>query len=139
MWRVEDTAAVKAIGSVASNRRWLPARSTRAKSVGCELPPSCAKHPLRPGVPRSGDGSKASPAGDRHAHDLARLAFGGDFKGAAADFAVGDETLGGDAGVEHQFHALAAEGAVQGRGGFHVVEGGGWRIFRQAASTLTYD
>ena len=75
--------------------------------------------PVTGGGPRSGDGAEVSPAGHRHAYDLARLAFGGDFKRTAADFAVGDEALGRDAGVEHQLHALAAEGAVQGRGVFH--------------------
>ena len=109
MWRAEDTGAFKAIGSVASNRWWHGWRS-RA------------------------DGRGVSPAGHRHAHDLARLAFGGDFQGPTADFAIGDESLAGDAGVEQQFHALAAEGAFHCRGVFHAmkVDGVGVRSKRPA-------
>ena len=51
--------------------------------------------------------------------NFAVLAFGGDFKGAAADFAIGGETLRGDAGVHGDFAGLAAEGAGDGFSEFH--------------------
>jgi hypothetical protein len=42
-----------------------------------------------------------STAKDFQAQDFAGLAFGGDLEGTAADFAVGGEALGGNAGVNH--------------------------------------
>ena len=53
------------------------------------------------------------------AQDFAGIAFGGDFEGAAADFAICREALRGDAGIDGQLKGLAAERALDGFGDFH--------------------
>jgi hypothetical protein len=55
------------------------------------------------------------------AENFARLAFDDDFKGAAANFAIGGEALAGLGGVDGQVEGLAAEGALDGFGGFHAL------------------
>ena len=56
--------------------------------------------------------------------DLAGFAVGNDLKGATANLAVRRETLGGQAGVDHQFEGLTAEGTLHRLGDFHANEGG---------------
>ncbi|HEX4646864.1 MAG TPA: hypothetical protein VH598_14770 [Verrucomicrobiae bacterium] len=53
------------------------------------------------------------------AQDFSRFALDDDFEGAAADFAIGGEALGGDAGVNGQVKGLAAERALKGLGNLH--------------------
>ena len=48
-----------------------------------------------------GQGGRSSTRKDFQAQDFAGFAFGGDLEGAATNFAVGGEALGGDAGVNH--------------------------------------
>src|SRR5687767_78377 len=64
--------------------------------------------------------------------DFARLGFDGDSEGAAANFAVGDEALGGDAGIDGEVEGLAAEGAGDWFGNFHFKK----RLPGRAASSL---
>jgi hypothetical protein len=54
-------------------------------------------------------------------YDFARLAFGNNVEWPATDLAIGGETLCRDAGVEHDFEALTAKGALDGFGDFHVA------------------
>ena len=56
---------------------------------------------------------------DVEGEDFAGLALGDDLEGAAADLAVGGETLMGLGGVEDQLEALATEGAGDVRRAFH--------------------
>jgi len=52
--------------------------------------------------------------------DFAGFAFGNNLEWPAADLAVSCEPLRGDAGVEHNFEALAAKWALDGFGDFHT-------------------
>ena len=61
----------------------------------------------------------ASPRDGLQTQNFSRLALGGDFNRAAANLAIGRETLGGRAGVNHQFKALTAERTLDGRRDFH--------------------
>jgi hypothetical protein len=56
------------------------------------------------------------------AQDFARFALGNDFKRPAANFAIRGEALRRDAGVNDQFHSLAAEGTKDGFSRFHRSE-----------------
>jgi len=56
------------------------------------------------------------------AQNFARLALGDDLEGAAADFAVGSETLRTGAGVDDKLHALAAERTPHCFGHFHETK-----------------
>jgi hypothetical protein len=56
-----------------------------------------------------------------NAQDFTRLAFGNDLEWAATDLAISRKPLRPDAGVEHDFEALAAKGALDGFGDFHVA------------------
>ena len=51
----------------------------------------------------------------------AGLALGDHFKWPATNFAVGGESLRGDAAVDDQFDALAAERALKGHADFHTL------------------
>jgi hypothetical protein len=53
--------------------------------------------------------------------DFAGLAFGYNLKRAATDLAIGGKPLVGDAGVDGDFKALAAKGALDGFGNFHTA------------------
>ena len=61
---------------------------------------------------------------DVQSEDLTGFAVGDDLEGTTADLAVGGETLGGQAGVDHQFEGLTAEGTLHRLGDFHGREGG---------------
>jgi hypothetical protein len=54
-------------------------------------------------------------------YNFTRFAFGNDLEWPATDLAICSETLGRNAGVEHDFEALAAKGALDGFGDFHVA------------------
>ena len=73
-------------------------------------------------------GPRVGPPGDLledvEAEDLPGLAVGDDLEGATADLAVGRETLGGQAGIDHQFEGLTAERTLHRLGDFHGCEGG---------------
>jgi hypothetical protein len=51
--------------------------------------------------------------------DFAGLAFGNDLKWPAADFTIGRKSLACNAGVDCDFKALTAKGALDGFGSFH--------------------
>lgn len=53
------------------------------------------------------------------AEHFARFAFDKYFKGPAAYFAVGGESLGGNAGINYDIKALPAKGALDGFRDFH--------------------
>src|SRR5439155_9309268 len=59
--------------------------------------------------------------GQAQSENRAGLALGDHFKWPAANFAVGGESLRGDAGVDDQSDALAAERALKGRADFHTL------------------
>jgi hypothetical protein len=61
----------------------------------------------------------ASVVGDCQILDLSRLALDTDFKWTAADFAICDELLARNAGVNEQLESLAAERALNGFGNLH--------------------
>jgi hypothetical protein len=52
--------------------------------------------------------------------DFTGLAFGNNLEWSATDLAVGCEALCGDAGIEHDFEALAAKWTLDGFGDFHA-------------------
>jgi hypothetical protein len=56
----------------------------------------------------------------RNTQDFAGFALGNDLEWPATDLAVGCEPLCRDAGVEHDFEALAAKWALDGFGDFHM-------------------
>jgi hypothetical protein len=56
-----------------------------------------------------------------NADDFAGFTFGDDLEWPATDLAIGCESLRGNTGVEHDFEALAAKGALDGFGCFHAV------------------
>jgi len=55
------------------------------------------------------------------AQNFARLAFGNDLEGAAANLAIGGKALAGHTGVHHRFKRLAAIGALNGLKNFHSL------------------
>jgi hypothetical protein len=56
-----------------------------------------------------------------NAQDFAGFAFGKDLEWPATDLAIGCKSLRRDAGIEHDFEALAAKWALDGFGNFHDV------------------
>jgi hypothetical protein len=55
-----------------------------------------------------------------NAQDFPGFAFGNDLEWPATDLAIGRESLRGNAGIEHDFEALAAKWALNGFGDFHI-------------------
>jgi len=55
------------------------------------------------------------------AQNFTRLALSEDFKGAAADFAIGREPLHRDGGINDKIKFLSAKRALDGFGNFHIT------------------
>lgn len=54
------------------------------------------------------------------AQNFSRLAFHHNLKGTAANFAIGDEALRAGTGINHAFHCLAAERALEVSSDLHI-------------------
>jgi hypothetical protein len=74
---------------------------------------------------------------DFERQDFPGFAFGGDFEGPAADFAIGRKPLGSQAGVDNEVEPLPAKRTLNGLRNFHPGLGLGYLTVRQTCISIS--